>query len=102
MIRLLATAAPFVIVHGPNTKQRDLAKRIACDVYLYHRIDSEILNAEEALERSTNGTIGQGSLIVLGSTEENLFTAWLMAETRIPRKSLSHEAAKLRTISELP
>lgn len=84
MIRLLATSAPFTIVAGkPNLLH--LAKRIVHDIYLYHRTDSEIIDEWEALQRVACGTIGEGSLVVLGRPEENQFAAWMIAEKRVPR-----------------
>lgn len=69
---------------GQSRVLSDLAKRIAYDIYLYHRVDCEIIEDEEALLRVASGSLSDGSLVVLGRPEENRFARWMIAEQRIP------------------
>jgi hypothetical protein len=85
MIRLLATTAPITIVIGrTNVRLRSIAKRIAHDVYVYHRTDCEIVTDEEALRRVAAGTLSEGSLVVLGGPFENRYAEWMVGQKRIP------------------
>ncbi len=88
MIRLLATSGPMVFIIPPNDSVfTSLATRLAHDLYLYHRVDSEIVMEQEALERTAHGILGRGNVVSLGRPEENKYTAWMIAQKRIPRRS---------------
>jgi hypothetical protein len=87
MIRLLATNETLTIVVGTTTFSRSLATRIAHDVYVYHRLDSQILESHEALERTARGLLG-GNMLVIGRPEENRYVEGMIAQKQIPRRSL--------------
>lgn len=83
MIRLLATEAVFTIVYGNTPALKLLALRIAHDLLVYHRIDTEILDDIEGHERIAEGLIG-GSLLCLGRSQENEAVEWMIGQKKIP------------------
>lgn len=83
MIRLLATEALFTIVYGNTPALRLLALRLAHDLMVYHRIDTEILNDSEGREKVAEGLI-VGSLVCLGRPEENELVHWMAGEKKVP------------------
>ena len=87
MIRLLATSGPMIFVVGSNSNHVKIAKSIAHDIYLNHRTDAEIIDDQEASQRVASGSLGEGSVVVLGRPEENRFTRWMLSQGRIPRAS---------------
>jgi hypothetical protein len=84
MIRLLSTSAALTLVAGMDPSSRSIAQRIAHDLYVYHRLDSEILEPHDALERTARGLV-RGNVVVIGGPKENRYTEWLIAKKRIPR-----------------
>lgn len=88
MIRILDTQAPMIIVRNPaHHRLCSLAARIAYDLYLYYRIDSEIITPEEAFDRVAVEKGGlEGNVVVLGRPDENAFTEWMVTQQAIPRE----------------
>lgn len=84
MIRLLSTSAALTLVAGTDPSSRSIAQRIAHDVYVYHRLDSEILEPHDALERTARGLV-RGNVVVVGGPRQNRYTEWMIAKKRIPR-----------------
>jgi hypothetical protein len=84
MIRLLSTSAALTLVAGKDPSSRSIAQRMAHDLYLYHRLDSEILEPHDALERTARGLV-RGNVVVVGGPTENRYTEWMIAKKRIPR-----------------
>ncbi|KIR74352.1 hypothetical protein I310_01959 [Cryptococcus deuterogattii CA1014] len=88
MIRILSSPASFLLVI-PSSKEDQsqhlsIAKRIAHDLYVYHKADCEIIPDHEGLERVAKGQIGPGSIIIIGRPENNRYTEWMAAERKIP------------------
>lgn len=83
MIRLLATEAVFTIVYGNTPWLKHLAHRLAHDLLVYHRIDTELLDGNEAETRVAEGRIS-GSLVCLGRAEENELVDWMVRQDQIP------------------
>ncbi|ORY33999.1 hypothetical protein BCR39DRAFT_518090 [Naematelia encephala] len=84
IIRLLATSGPITFVIGNSELHLDIVKRLAHDLFLYHRVDTRILDAMEALGHTARGTLGEGSVIVLGRPEDNEYAKWILGEGKIP------------------
>ncbi|OWZ69635.1 hypothetical protein AYX14_04968 [Cryptococcus neoformans] len=88
MIRILSSPASFHLVipsAGEAQPQHlSIAKRIAHDLYVYHKADCEIISDQEGLELVAQGQIGPGSIIVIGRPEDNRYTEWMAAEAKIP------------------
>ncbi|WVR07026.1 hypothetical protein IAU60_004065 [Kwoniella sp. DSM 27419] len=82
MIRLLATTGPMTFVVPP--RHINLARRMAHDLYVYHRIDSEIVDDRLGLTRVAEGTIGGGNVVIIGRPEVNVFANWMIKENAIP------------------
>ncbi|ORX36656.1 hypothetical protein BD324DRAFT_626687 [Kockovaella imperatae] len=66
VLRILASRGPIVIAHGNDDRSLSLAKRIAHDLFVYHRIDAEIITSDEASKNEYHPVSGQGNIIVLG------------------------------------
>ena len=66
---ILTTSAPFIIVVPSKESSRTLsaALQIAHDLDLYHRLDSEIIDDEEAMSRLDANGLGTGNIILLGA-----------------------------------
>ena len=95
MIRLLATSAAFTIVTGPAEIHINLAKSLAHDLYLYHRTDSEIIDADTALLRMASKSLGVGSLVIMGRPDENRFADCVILQKRIPCMSKKFSTQRL-------
>lgn len=87
MIRLLATEAVFTIVYGRTPTLKNIALRLAHDLLVYHRIDTEILDDAEGHTRVAEGKIA-GSLLCLGRADENELVEWMVGHRRIPGETL--------------
>ena len=68
----------MTIIYPERTTYLSAALRLAHDLDLYHKLDSEIIEAQTAVERELTGTLGSGNLVVLGGTT-NAFTRHLLA-----------------------
>ncbi|KAK8864370.1 hypothetical protein IAR55_001618 [Kwoniella newhampshirensis] len=85
MIRLLSTLESMTIVVSLSNKlHRSIAIRMANDLFVYHRVDCEIIGADEGLERTAQQDIGEGTVIVIGRPDENRYAQWLIAQEKIP------------------
>ncbi|OCF74661.1 hypothetical protein I204_05041 [Kwoniella mangroviensis CBS 8886] len=84
MIRILSTAGPMVIICPDIPRLKDVAKGITHDLYVYHRLDSEIIDDREGLLKVAKGQIGESNLVVLGRPDENLFVNWMIKQGKIP------------------
>lgn len=80
MIRLLASSEPISFIIGSNPLHLWIALRLAHDLYVYHRTDSQILSAEEALNSTP-----AGNFVVIGQPEENVMAGKM---TRVPGERL--------------
>lgn len=101
MIRILATTAPLIIVQGYTQSLRSLARRIAHDVYVHHRIDVEILDPRQALERLAMMQ-NLGNVVCVGRPEENEAVEWMLAQRRIPRERTPKRRVVNRAENQLP
>nr|XP_018263092.1 uncharacterized protein I303_04583 [Kwoniella dejecticola CBS 10117]OBR85250.1 hypothetical protein I303_04583 [Kwoniella dejecticola CBS 10117] len=84
IIRILSTAGPMTIICPDSPRLRDIAKKIAHDLYLYHRLDSDIIGDREGLMRVAKDELGQGNLVILGRPDENLYTNWMIRQGKLP------------------
>lgn len=68
---ILASEAPlyFVIPDDNDSPSRELsvALRLAQDLYTYHKLDAGIMYSSEALRRLSEGTLGFGNIVVIGT-----------------------------------
>ncbi|WVF71435.1 hypothetical protein IAT40_006239 [Kwoniella sp. CBS 6097] len=85
LIRLLASRGTITIVTPPASPQHSaIAKRISQDLFVYHRLDSEIISDREGLIRVADGSIGEGNVVVIGRPEENLYANWMIKQDKVP------------------
>ncbi|WWD17332.1 hypothetical protein CI109_101772 [Kwoniella shandongensis] len=85
MIRLLATRELItIVVPLSSTQHVSVATRIAHDLYVYHRVDSEIIDAQEGLEKAAKEQVGEGSIVVIGRPEDNRYAEWMIKQEKIP------------------
>lgn len=79
MQAILNTAAPLVLVvpdNIPNAKL-NVALRIAHDLNMFHKLDSEIATSSDIMQRVGDGSLGQGNIIIIGGTDtETPFIRW--------------------------
>jgi len=85
MIRLLSSPGPLIFVCESQALHLDIAERLAHDVFVHHRLDSEIVSAEEGLIRVAQERVS-GNMVVIGTPFENAFTDWLVEQKRLPRE----------------
>lgn len=72
---ILNSPAPLTIVIPSKASNHFLsaALRIAHDLDLYLRLDSEIVDDEEAMHRLQNDNLGGGNIVVLGGLQSQFF-----------------------------
>ncbi|TFK86071.1 alpha/beta-hydrolase [Polyporus arcularius HHB13444] len=77
---LLTTSAPMVIVIPDRTPSRLLsaALRIAHALDLYHKLDAEIVDDEEAMRRLKEGLLGLGNMVILSSGKLSAFATTIL------------------------
>ena len=68
LIRLLTSKGPVAFIVGPHPPHHSLAKRLAHDLFVYHRLDSEIVSADQALHERIGGNI-----VIIGRPEDNAY-----------------------------
>jgi hypothetical protein len=100
MIRILASRGPITIAVGSLKRHRDLALRMAHDIYLNHRVDVYIMSAAECV-RSIAGNQICGSLVVLGGPSGNVASKALLDASRVhpPGMYPARRVAVLATVS---
>ena len=54
-----------------------VAKRLAHDLDVYHKLDAEVIYASEASERLQRASLGQGNVVVLGGSDNTFGRALL-------------------------
>ncbi|KZT03565.1 uncharacterized protein LAESUDRAFT_814646 [Laetiporus sulphureus 93-53] len=81
--RILTTSAPLTIVidNYESPHLLSAALRIANNLDLYHKIDADIIDDEEALRRQSSRSLGRGNIVVLGSSESH-FLGSVLASNR--------------------
>ncbi|OCF36867.1 hypothetical protein I316_01464 [Kwoniella heveanensis BCC8398] len=85
MIRILSSRGSItLIIPATSPVHRDIAKRVAHDIFVYHRMDSEIIDDREGLIRVAGERIGDGSVVVIGRPEENLYANWMVKQAKVP------------------
>nr|XP_019010945.1 uncharacterized protein I206_04250 [Kwoniella pini CBS 10737]OCF49726.1 hypothetical protein I206_04250 [Kwoniella pini CBS 10737] len=84
LIRILSTNGPMIIICPNSPRIINIAKKISHDLYLFHRLDCEIIDDKEGLIRIAKNEIGQSNLIIIGRPDENLYTNWMIRQNRIP------------------
>lgn len=78
MHTLLATAAPLVLVVPDDTTLQTLsvALRLAHDLNVYHKLDSEIIQSSEAMQRAKANCLSVlGNMVVIGDSRSH-FSQW--------------------------
>ncbi|WWC89334.1 uncharacterized protein L201_004255 [Kwoniella dendrophila CBS 6074] len=86
LIRILSSTHPITIISPNSTRTLNIAKRIAHDLYVYQRLDSEIIDDQEGLLRVASETLGVGNLVIIGRPEDNLFSDWMIKQSTLPLK----------------
>ncbi len=83
---LLTTSAPMVIVIPDRTPSRLLsaALRIAHALDLYHKLDAEIVDDEEAMRRLKEGLLGLGNMVILSSGKLSAFATTILDKRQTP------------------
>ena len=71
---ILQTSGPLILVNdGFETSHGNATtRRLAHDLNVYHKLDSEIIIGVEALHRYRAGTLGPGNVVVIGTTAGQL------------------------------
>ncbi|PCH38714.1 hypothetical protein WOLCODRAFT_97559 [Wolfiporia cocos MD-104 SS10] len=82
---ILNSVAPLLIVIPDNSTDRMLsvAGRIAHNLDIYHKLDAEIIFADEALRRLQTGSLGRGNIVAFGDVD-NSFTRHILVDSRTP------------------
>lgn len=80
MQAILSSAAPLVLVVSdqPSSHTLCVALRIAHDLQKYHKLDSEILRASEAMLRATADGLGKGNIVLIGDISLE-FARWCLS-----------------------
>ncbi|KAG6874319.1 hypothetical protein C0995_001544 [Termitomyces sp. Mi166 len=73
----------FIISNDTNSWELSVALRLAHDLHIYHRLDSEILPESEAQMRLQDGRLPPGNLVFIGK-QSSVFPQALLAEKRTP------------------
>ena len=70
-----------------------IAKRVAHDLFVYHRIDVEIMSPDKAVERLKRASFGDGNIIALGGPTANAFARYASErnKTSRPRESATSQ-----------
>ncbi|KIY43698.1 hypothetical protein FISHEDRAFT_62739 [Fistulina hepatica ATCC 64428] len=87
MQALLNTDGPITLVipDGEASQELNTATRIAHDLDTYHKLDSEVVYDRLAVEHLANGTLGAGSIVVIGLTASmSGFGRAVLAQNRTP------------------
>ena len=66
---ILTSAAPITLLAANEmiTENLSVALRIAYDLHLYHKLDSEIITESVALHRNQHGTWPTGNVVFIGT-----------------------------------
>jgi len=82
---VLSSAASLLIIIPEYCSSRELsiALRIAHDLNTYHKLDAEILQSSDALQRAEGGHLGPGNIIVIGDTQ-TAFSHWTLTQKKTP------------------
>ncbi|KAH9946364.1 uncharacterized protein BXZ73DRAFT_37690 [Epithele typhae] len=81
----LTTHAPFTIVAATNVpSQLSSALRIAHDLNIYHKLDAEIIDDDEATRRLRDGQLGAGNIAVLSIGATGPFATALLEQKKTP------------------
>lgn len=85
LANILSSPAPLTLIIPDSAPPTTFsaALRIAHDLDVYHRLDSEIIDASAALERLETSTMGVGNLVLFGGPE-NEFTTSLLQQRKTP------------------
>jgi len=86
MIRLLCTPGPLTFVVGSSQLHLEIAKNLAHDVFVNHRLDSEIVEAQEVLIRIARQDV-VGNIVIIGDPRENVVADWLVRQKRLPSEA---------------
>ncbi|TFK25060.1 hypothetical protein FA15DRAFT_687246 [Coprinopsis marcescibilis] len=79
---VLTSSGPLTIVFS-DKYDRDLAIRLAHDLQLYHRLDSDLISEEEAISRQASRSWGSGNIVVIGGVASKIVDLFLK-EHRTP------------------
>ena len=81
---ILSSAGPLQIVIPRKSAQfLSAATRLAHSLNVYYKLDSNILDAEEAQASLQGGSLGTGNIVVIGD-ENNVFLDGLLTDGRTP------------------
>jgi hypothetical protein len=77
MHTVLATAAPLVLVvpDDATSQMLSVALRLAHDLNVYHKLDSEIIQSSEAMQRAKTNCLSVGNMVVIGDFRSP-FSQW--------------------------
>lgn len=99
--KILSSSGPFtLVVPHRSIDSAQPAIRMAHDLDVYHKLDAEIIDSSEAIDRLDKGALGQGNIVTIGGVNNN-FTCQLLEKGATPF-SLSSEGLLLhgRPISQ--
>jgi hypothetical protein len=65
---MLSSREQITFIVGPHQLHHSLAKRLAHDLFVYHRLDSDITSADDAIHEHIVGNI-----VIIGRPEENAY-----------------------------
>ncbi|KAI0637266.1 hypothetical protein C8Q77DRAFT_1051392 [Trametes polyzona] len=83
---VLNTDGPLTLVIPKRQQSPELsaALRIAHNLNVYHKLNAEIIDAEEALQRLDTSSLGPGNVVVLDQGSPNTFAKRILAQGRMP------------------
>ena len=73
----------FIISHNTNSPDLSVALRLAHDLQIYHRLDSEILSESEIQTCLLSGRLPPGNIVFIGK-QSSVFPRALLSEKRTP------------------
>lgn len=95
MARILSSPAPVCLIIPQKSEEHiHVAARLAHDLDVYHKLDAEIIDAAEALDKLDRGLLGTANLITFGGIR-NEFTVRLLQRSATPFR-LSSQNLSLR------
>ncbi|KAH6918772.1 hypothetical protein BKA70DRAFT_28649 [Coprinopsis sp. MPI-PUGE-AT-0042] len=83
---ILTSPRPLTFVHAGSSdggRAFSLAVRLSHDLQVYHRLDAEIVDEDEAIDRSSKGDWGAGNIVVIGSPSSRFVSA-VLAKKQTP------------------
>jgi hypothetical protein len=95
-VQILDGRARLAVVIGTLSRQRELvsvAQRISHDLYVYGRLDVEMMLDTEALSSQRNSSLESSHIVVIGGPADNAYAQYLLSNSRSPGEPLHVRSA---------